>query len=47
LVKFSDAGSGGGTPSGLVTLSSAEVEAEGGKMPGMVVSLGVGSAMPS
>ena len=32
------------TSSGLVTLGSAEVEAEGGKMPGMVVSLGVGTA---
>ena len=32
------------TPTGLVSLGSAEVEAEGGRMPGMVVSLGVGSA---
>jgi hypothetical protein len=32
------------TSTGLVSLGSAEVEAEGGKMPGMVVSLGVGSA---
>jgi hypothetical protein len=32
------------TTSGPVPLGSAEVEAEGGKLPGMVVSLGVGSA---
>ena len=33
------------TTNGLVSLGSAEIEAEGGKMPGMVVSLGVGSAV--
>ncbi len=32
------------TSTGLVTLGSVEVEAGGGKLPGMVVPLGVGSA---
>ncbi len=33
------------TSAGLVTLGSAEVEAKGGKMPGMIVPVGAGAAV--